>query len=437
MKIIQIVPGTSDTFYCENCVRDVALFEAIQRLGHQIVLVPMYLLVHGVAEAAIRETPIFFGGINVYLQRKSGFWRRTPRWIDRLFDSPSLLRRLARRAAMTNARHLGPMTISMLQGPEGKQAKELDRLLDWLCRLDERCDVVVLSNALLAGLAGAIKRRLGVPVVSLLQDEDGFLDSLPQPYREQAWGLLRRRADDLDALAAVSRYYAENISKRLLLEDNKVVVVYPGIDLAGFDAFEPPQVPTIGYLSRICHDKGADILLEAVIRLKQEAGLRDLKLRLAGGATRADATFVRKLKDRISSSGLAEDVDFVALPDRGAKLQFLDGLSVLAVPERKPIAFALYVLESLAAAVPVVQPRTGVFPELLEITGGGVMFEPNNAGALAEVMKKLLLEPAYARGLGRQGRKAVLEHFSVNRTAEKLLRILQRVVTGFRGAQNA
>jgi glycosyltransferase involved in cell wall biosynthesis len=98
---------------------------------------------------------------------------------------------------------------------------------------------------------------------------------------------------------------------------------------------------------------------------------------------------------------------------------------VLSVPEKRPVAYGLYVLEALAAAVPVAQPASGAFPELLEMTGGGVLFEPHNPAALAAALELLLLDPNYAQRLGKQGRKAVFEKFNVEQTAEKIVRIYE------------
>jgi hypothetical protein len=43
MKIIQITPGSGDAFYCENCLRDAWLVQALRRLGHDAILAPLYL----------------------------------------------------------------------------------------------------------------------------------------------------------------------------------------------------------------------------------------------------------------------------------------------------------------------------------------------------------------------------------------------------------
>ena len=89
MRIVQLIPGAGDSFYCENCLRDAALIGAFSNLGHDVIMIPMYLPLPLETEESVAETPIFFGGVNVYLQQKSALFRKTPRWLDRFFDSPN------------------------------------------------------------------------------------------------------------------------------------------------------------------------------------------------------------------------------------------------------------------------------------------------------------------------------------------------------------
>lgn len=432
MRIVQITPSSGDSFYCENCLRDAALVKAMRDLGHDVLMVPMYLPLQGAANELANDSPIFFGGINVYLQQKSAFFRKTPRWLDRLFDRPSILKWMSRNVMMTSAKDLSETTISMLQAEQGRQKKELHRLIDWLRAQDKAPDIVCLSNVLLAGLAASIKAKLGVPVVCLLQDEDGFVDALGPQYSEQAWDMLKRCCRDVDRFIAVSNYYANVMRQRLDLPAGKIHVVHTGILL---DEYRPPrsspEMPTIGYLSRMCFDKGLDLLVDAFRLLKKNQNLGSLKLRIAGGKTGNDKSFIKRIRQRLASSGLMDEVEFLTDFDHNARVAFLQSLSVLSVPEKRPVAYGLYVLEALASGVPVVQPASGVFPELLEITGGGVLYEPNNAQALAAAMQTLLLDPGRARELGEQGRKKVLERFDVTQSAEQIVRIYQQASRQF------
>jgi glycosyltransferase involved in cell wall biosynthesis len=432
MRIIQITPGSGDNFYCENCLRDIALVRALRKLGHDVLMIPLYLpLQIGEAEL-LTDTPIFFGGINVYLQQKFSLFRKTPRWIDRLFDSHRLLAWAARKAGMTSARELGAATISMLQGEHGRQVKELDRFVDWLSTNGEKPDVVCLSNVLLAGLARRIREKLRVPVVCLLQDEDDFLDGLTRPHAEQAWGIVRERARDIDAFLAVSRYFAGTMRNRLAVAEDCMRVVYMGVDP---DEYAPadshPPEPTIGYLSRMCPNRGLETLVDAFLLLKRDSRLQAAKLRLCGGRLACDEPFLERLATKLTAAGVRDDVEFLQSFDRNSKHEFLRGLSVLSVPEPKPVAYGLYVLEALATGVPVVEPAIGSFPEMLALTGGGVLYEPNTAERLAETLTPLLLDPQAARRLGAQGRTGMIEAFHIEQTAAQMIRIYEQVVRGF------
>ena len=432
MRIVQITPGSGNSFYCENCLRDAALITTMQKLGHDVLMVPLYLPVRGDRGQAISDTPIFFGGLNVYLQQKSALFRKTPRWIDRLFDSPRLLDWVGRKAGMTSARDLGETTISMLRAEQGRQIKELDRLVEWLSTQGNRPDVVCLSNILLSGLARRIKAKLGVPVLCLLQDEDGFLDGLASPYAKQAWEIVGQRCGDVDAFVAVSGSYADVMQRRLRLPAERVHVAYTGISLDGYKRREARlERPTIGYLSKMCFDKGLDTLAEAFISLKKNEKLKGARLRIAGGKSANDEPFINQVRERLSSCGLMDDVEFLEDFDLDSRLAFFQTLTVLSVPEKRPVASVLYVLEALAAVVHFVQPASGVFVELLEITGGGVLYEPNNAEALASAMEPLLLETDNARELGERGREVVFEKFNVEQTAEEMVRIYEVVVRHF------
>src|SRR4029077_13892159 len=214
MRVVHLTAGTG-SFFCGTCLRDHALVKALRRLGHDALIVPLYLPLVLDDSGSHEESPLFFGGINVYLQQKSAFFRHTPQWFDKLLDSPALLHQAGRKAGMTNPAELGKMTLSMIQGEHGHQAKELDKLVAWL--VEQKPDVVCLSNSLLIGVARRVREELRVPIICSLQGEDAFLDSLPEPYRERCWQLVRERAADVVRFVAPSRYYNALMQERLRL----------------------------------------------------------------------------------------------------------------------------------------------------------------------------------------------------------------------------
>ena len=431
MNIVHITPGAGG-MYCGICLRDNALVATLKKMGHQATMVPLYLPLTLNEEDQSTGIPIFFSGINVYLEQKSALFRAAPDWFHHLMAARPLLKWAGSKAAKTRPESLGDLTLSMLRGEEGFQARELDELIAWL-RTQPKPDVICLSNALLVGMARKLKSELGSAVVCMLQGEVDYLDSLLPEYRAQCWKLLSERAKDVELFGAASRYFGDLMSQRLALTPERVKVVYSGINFEGYDHSQsaspsPASAPVLGYFARMCPEKGLDTLVDAYIQLRQRGRIKDLRLRIGGGCGAADETFMNSLRHRLTETGYIKDVEFFPNPDRAAKVRFLQSLSVFSVPVRCTEAFGLYVIEAMAAGVPVVQPRTGAFPELIEATGGGITYEGDST-ALAAALEELLSNPQRARALGNAGRHAALEKFSAEAMARSTLDFYQEAVS--------
>ncbi len=424
MKLVLLTPGTG-SYYCGVCMRDNALAREVIRQGHEALMVPMYLPLT-LDEAPVTEhLPVFYGGINVYLQQKFAFFRNSPRWLDRLLNYRGLLRLAGKASGMTGGGELGELTLSMLQGEHGQQAKELDELVEWL-KTEARPDAVWLSTALLAGLARRITRELGIPVLCSLQGEDTFLDGLPEPFRMKCWNTLSDCQREIATFIAPSRFYADFMGQRLRLAPEKLRVIPNGISLEGFPADSTPaQPPVIGFLARLIPQKGIDLVIEAFIELKRRARFPETRLRCLGAMTAEDARHVEELKQRLAAAGCGQAVEFLPNVSREEKILALKTLTLLSVPTVYGEAFGLFLIEAMAAGVPVVQPRTAAFTEIVEETGGGILYEGNTSAALVEAWERLLADPGRARELGRRGRVAVERDYSIQRLAERFLALTQ------------
>ena len=130
MNIVQLTPGAG-RMYCGNCLRDNALVAELRRMGHEALMLPLYLPLTLDEADESADKPVFFSGINVYLDQKSSWFRSAPKWLHRLLTSRLLLKIASRGAAKTRPGELGEMTLSMLQGEEGNQARELEDLVQW------------------------------------------------------------------------------------------------------------------------------------------------------------------------------------------------------------------------------------------------------------------------------------------------------------------
>src|SRR5947207_2320825 len=122
MKILSITAGAAG-MYCGSCARDNALAVELLARGHDVTLLPLYTPTT-TDEHSVAAPRVLFGGISIYLQQYIPLFRWTPRFLDRLWDSPLVIRTLASRSLSTDPRLLGDMTVSMLEGPNGVLRKE-------------------------------------------------------------------------------------------------------------------------------------------------------------------------------------------------------------------------------------------------------------------------------------------------------------------------
>jgi glycosyltransferase involved in cell wall biosynthesis len=424
MNIAYITAGAAGMF-CGSCMRDNTLVAALLAQGHDAQLIPTYTPIR-TDEPDVSQHRVFFGGINVYLQQKSAIFRHTPWFMDRLLDFPSLLRWVSRFAVKTQAEELGALTLSMLKGEHGFQRKEIAKLVRYI-QTDVRPEIIAFSNVLLSGMVPTLKEGVDVPILGVLQGDDVFLESLPVKYRGQAMDLIRDNCKNFAGFIATSRYYADFMAGYLGLPRDRIEVIHPGINLRGFSPNGAAKKTfTIGYYARISPEKGLHILVEAFRILKEKRTSPDVRLKISGWLGGNNQAFLQDLLQKLQSWGVGSDVEYVETPDHDSKVRFFQSIDVLSVPTTYREPKGIYILEALASGVPVVQPRHGSFPELIEATGGGLLVNPGDPADLAAALARLLDNPTERATLGETGRRAVQERFHAARMAEETVNYFRK-----------
>ncbi|HYG12059.1 MAG TPA: glycosyltransferase family 4 protein [Pyrinomonadaceae bacterium] len=438
MKILYLTAGAAN-MYCGSCLRDNALATELIAQGHDVMLLPVYTPTLTDEPNVSRPDKILFGGISVYLQQHASVFRKTPWFLDKLWDSTAALKLAARRSIAVNPKLLGELTVSMLSGEDGRQRKEFDKMAHWL-REQETPDVVTLPNSLLLGMAQPIKQALHRPIICTLQGEDLFLDGLEESYRAASLELIRASVEHVDAFVAVSEFYAEFMSEHLRIPASKMSVVPLGINLEGYGAGDGTATTataatrrtgedlfTVGYFARVAPEKGLHVLCDAYRRLRERAEVKHARLEVAGYLAPEHEDYLRGIERQMKEWGLAAEFNYRGSLGREEKIAFLRGLDVFSMPATYDEPKGISLLEAMACGVPVVQPRRGACTEIVERTGGGLLVAPDDAESLAAGIYELWQTPARAAELGLSGARGVRRHYSVARMAERALEVYELV----------
>ena len=97
------------------------------------------------------------------------------------------------------------------------------------------------------------------------------------------------------------------------------------------------------------------------------------------------------------------------------------GIDVLSVPATYDEPKGMFLLEAMAAGVPVVQPRRGAFTEVVERTRGGLLVDRDSLDALADGLYALWSDPSLAERLGAAAYDGVRAHYNITQSASRLL----------------
>ena len=429
--IVSITAGGAGMF-CGSCMRDNTLAATLLKRGVPMTLVPAFTPIR-TEESDVSSDRVVLGGVNVYLEQKWPWLGRLPRPVRRALDHPRLLGALSGAALQTRRDGDGEVALSLLRGASGRQAAEVRELVGFLLELAP--DLVSVTNLLIAGFVPSMKERLNVPVAVTLQGDDLFLDALPTRDRGPVLQEMRRVAKHVDLFQTFTEDYAARMAELFEIPLERLRVIPLGLgaphELRSESASEidrSHRPPTIGYLARLCPEKGLHRLVDAFLRVRQMPGTEDARLRLAGWQGAVDRPFVEDQLRRLKEAAGEGSFDLVEVPDRAMKARFLSSLDVFSVPTVYREPKGLYVLEALAAGVPVVQPAHGSFPEILEQTGGGVLVKPGDHEELAVALHRLLCDPEMSRRLAAEGQRNLDAFHHADQMADATLQTWRELI---------
>ena len=329
----------------------------------------------------------------------------------------------------TDPKTLGTLAYSMLLGSEGNQRKEVKRVCEWLAK--SNADLIIFSNILIGGCIDDIKSSLDVPVLVTLQGDDVFLDVLNEPFKTKCITRIKQIVKNVDGFIVQSEFFRTYMSDYFSIDPKKCHVTPLGLDLTDFerfldrDASHPSETQTIGYMARLAKEKGFHHLVDAFIKLKSMPGTDHIRLLIAGWLGPENKSYADEQWKRLEASGLSTQYEYLGAVERDAKLGFFEQIDLLSVPAEFQEPKGLYALEALAAGVPVVLPAHGAFPELIEQSGGGVLFEPGNTSQLAQSLQAILADDQRRRLFASHGQQFVHQYRSASAMASSTSELIK------------
>jgi glycosyltransferase involved in cell wall biosynthesis len=233
----------------------------------------------------------------------------------------------------------------------------------------------------------------------------------PVADRVAVWGL--RHAE---RVRAVSAEMGRLVRDAGYTGDVDRFVTYSDFELfLGPEPAPPPSEPVVLFVGALEHDKGVDMLLDAFASVRSR--VRGARLWVVGEGPRRE-----ELVAQARRLGLDHEVWFRGTFPRLELRQLYDSCRLLVLPSRSE-GLPRVIVEAMARARPVVATRVGGIPELVEHGVTGLLVPPEDPGALADALLRLLADRDLAARMGAEARRRALARDPAREFAEGIARV--------------
>lgn len=236
-----------------------------------------------------------------------------------------------------------------------------------------------------------------------------------------------KRADSLVAIPAEGESLWEDKGYR-----KKIIRVPVGLDeklfrktdgtVAGYEFLDAKKGVRIAYVGRLTRDKGVDLLLEAFASL---SGLSVRTELLVVGSGEKDY-----FKGLAAGLGLGDSVRFVDAVPSELLPALYSKTDILVLPSRTTAGwkeqFGRVLVEAMACGSVVVGSDSGEIPFV--IGDAGIVFREGDMEGLAVALKRLVADERLRRSFSEAGRKRVLENFTWEKVAKKLIKVYDDLI---------
>ncbi|MEX2551238.1 MAG: glycosyltransferase family 4 protein [Nitriliruptoraceae bacterium] len=326
--------------------------------------------------------------------------------------------------------------VHVVRVPEAPPVIGFDQLVAWVLAFNNRIqaiagrllrewefDVIHAHDWLVAYAAAGLKDTWDVPVVATIHaTESGRHQGwLPGPMNKLIHQVEWWLTYEARRVIVCSRYMRAELEQLFALPSGKIDVVPNGVDVHDFavDAAEAavtragltgPRTRMILYAGRLEYEKGVQTLLAALQDVRRRCG--PTRLFVAGVGT-----YSEELRREARRLGLARHVRFTGfLADKELRLHF--GAADVAVVPSIYEPFGLVAVEAMACGTPVVVGDTGGLREIVS-DGSGLSFPPQDAGALADALVRVLTDDELAADLVTKGLERARDRYDWGAVARR------------------
>lgn len=274
-------------------------------------------------------------------------------------------------------------------------------------------DLIYCADNLSKIIGGMAGKWASIPVVAHCHDD----------FKEDFLGRLSR----LIYLTFLDRIIAVSEKVRIFFEvknkvSQKVITIYNGVDT---ELFNPDRLDTslrkelgiregsvvIGSIGVIEKDKGHRYLIEAIAKLKSE-GISDIVCIICGSGPEEE-----NLKELVKKRRLSGEVLFLGFRrDIPRVLRILD---IMVMTSLTIESFSMVTIEAMAMQVSVIGTKVGALPEVIKDGETGILVPPGDVDALCKALRHLIENPQVRIEMGKNGRKRVLERFTIEENVRK------------------
>ena len=277
---------------------------------------------------------------------------------------------------------------------------------------------------------GLCRSFLPIKLVTSIHGADIFPRGKPRRTYSSALKFVLRRSDRIVANSQAFRRDFLQIFPDLRA---KTTVIHNSVNIAELHGLVPKSHDDVHQRYILCvaaHNvkKAIDVLIHAMARIAPEDP--SLKLVLVG-----DGHLRKSLEELAVALGVHERIEFLGMQGRTKVAELLHGCEVFVLPSRSE-PFGIAIVEALACRKPVVATRVGGIPEIIQDGRNGLLVEPDNSGALAEALMKVLKDENLRKVLAGNGYRTVQEHFRSETTGANYEKAFSDLLR-FAGAQDS